>query len=238
LCANHKPKSSISSSPLANPGLATLTYSVIDRPATSGIGRHVGVASSYLASLQPGDKVQVAIRPATKGFHLPLEAQKTPIICIAAGTGLAPFRAFCQERAILKESGGSQAQDLAPAALFYGCRDPACDDLYREEFDAWEAAGVVTVFRAYSRKADLSEGCQYVQDRLWRERGLVGDLWNTEGSRVYVCGAGRIVEGVKEAFVKILQAENEKRGRAMTFEENLEWFEKHQSERFVRDVFD
>lgn len=191
------------------------------------------MASSYLASLQEGDKVQVAIRNATKGFQLPLEAHKTPIICIGAGTGLAPFRAFVQERAILRESG----QTLAPAALFYGCRDPACDDLYRDEFDAWEAAGVVTVFRAYSRMQELSEGCRYVQERMWLERTLVGNLWNTDG-RIYVCGANRIVEGVKEAFVRILQSENEKRGNPMSFEESLEWFEKHQTERFVRDVFD
>ncbi|KAH7031507.1 bifunctional P-450:NADPH-P450 reductase [Microdochium trichocladiopsis] len=224
---------SISSSPLVKPGLASLSYGVIDRPATSGTGRHVGVASSYLASLQEGDKVQVAVRSATKGFQLPLEPQKTPIICIAAGTGLAPFRAFMQERAVLKESGAQ----LAPAALFYGCRDPAVDDLYRDEFDAWEAAGVVSVFRAYSRAPEQAEGCRYVQDRLWHERTLVGDLWNTEG-RIYVCGANRIVEGVKQAFVRILQSENEKRGEPMSFEESLEWFEKHQTERFVRDVFD
>ncbi|KAK7718990.1 hypothetical protein SLS63_010313 [Diaporthe eres] len=219
--------------PPMRPGLATLTYGVIDRPATSGAGRHVGVASSYLAGLQPGDKVQVAIRSATRGFRLPLEAHKTPIICIGAGTGLAPFRAFVQERAILRESG----QALAPAALFYGCRDPACDDLYRDEFDAWEAAGVVSVFRAYSRRHELSGGCRYVQERMWLERTLVGNLWNTDG-RIYVCGANRIVEGVKEAFVRILQSENEKRGNTMSFEESLEWFEKHQAERFVRDVFD
>lgn len=191
------------------------------------------MASSYLASLQQGDKVQVAIRSATKGFRLPLEAHKTPIICIGAGTGLGPFRAFVQERAMLKESG----QALAPAALFYGCRDLACDDLYRDEFDTWEAAGFVTVFRAYSRKQELSEGCRYVQECMWLERTLVGNPWNTDG-RIYVCGANRTVEGVKEAFVRILQSENEKRGNPMSFEESLEWFEKHQSERFVRDVVD
>ena len=117
---------------MANPGLASLTYGVVDRPAKSGTGRHVGVASSYLASLQEGDKVQVAIRSATKGFQLPAEPHKTPIVCVGAGTGLAPFRAFVQERAIMRARG----QALAPAVLFYGCRDPAVDDLYRDEFDA------------------------------------------------------------------------------------------------------
>ncbi|KAH7028748.1 cytochrome P450 [Microdochium trichocladiopsis] len=236
---------SISSSPLASPGLASLTYNVIDRPATSGTGRHIGVASSYLASVQEGDKVQVAVRSAAKGFHLPLEPRKTPIICVGAGTGLAPFRAFVQERALLRESSsgsGSNSEedlDLAPALLFYGCRDPAVDDLYRDEFDAWEAAGVVKVFRACSRVPDSTDGCKYVQDRLWRERELVGDLWSSSEARIYVCGASRIVEGVKDAMVRILQSEGERRGEpSVSYEQSLERFEKHQAERFVRDVFD
>lgn len=218
---------------MANPGLASLTYGVVDRPAKSGTGRHVGVASSYLASLQEGDKVQAAIRCATAGFRLPAEPRKTPIICIGAGTGLAPFRAFIQERAILRQSG----QTLAPAVLFYGCRDPAADDLYRDEFDAWEVAGVVTVFRAYSRHPALTGGCRYVQERLWSERALVGDLWGTD-ARIYVCGASHIADEVKETLVRILQSDNEKRSNPMSFEKCLDWFEKHQAERFVRDVFD
>ncbi|KAJ1330819.1 NADPH-cytochrome P450 reductase [Microdochium nivale] len=244
---------SISSSPLASSGSASLTYNVIDRPAASEIPgqRHIGVASSYLASLQEGDMMQVAVRSAAKGFHLPLEPHKTPIICVGAGTGLAPFRAFVQERAIMLEQqreNYSGDMELAPAVLFYGCRDRHVDDLYRDELDAWEAAGAVKVFRAYSRSSNISDdseagGCRYVQDRLWRERTLVRDLWSRQGARIFVCGASRIVEGVKDAMVRIiLESENEKRGRdgeaPMSYEDGLDVFEQHQAERFVRDVFD
>ncbi|KAI1866757.1 uncharacterized protein JN550_007304 [Neoarthrinium moseri] len=224
---------SISSSNLAQPGRVTLTYGVLDVPAYSGVGRHVGVASSYLSTLQAGDKIQVAMRNAAGGFHLPLEVDKTSIICIAAGTGLAPFRAFIQERAILQSSG----QKLAPALLFNGCRDPEDDDLYRDEFDAWEDAGVVTVFRAFSRRTDASAGCKYVQDRLWLEREEVVKLWNKE-ARIYVCGSTKLAESVKEVLVRIIQEENEKSGQPVTEEEAAEWFEKHRNERFATDVFD
>lgn len=191
------------------------------------------MASSYLSGLQAGDKVQVGIRNAAGGFHLPLEADKTPVICIAAGTGLAPFRAFIQERATLHGNGPA----LAPAVLFYGCRNPDVDDLYRDEFDQWEKDGVVTVFRAYSRKVDASHGCKYVQDRLWRERETVGELWSKD-ARIYVCGSNKIAESAKEVLVQIIQEESAKEGQHMTKEEAVDWFEKQRNERFATDVFD
>jgi cytochrome P450/NADPH-cytochrome P450 reductase len=191
------------------------------------------VASTYLSGLRAGDKVQVGIRSAAGGFHLPLEANKTPLICIAAGTGLAPFRAFIQERAVLHGNG----QPLAPAVVFYGCRNPEVDDLYRDEFDEWEKAGIVTVYRAYSRRVDESHGCKYVQDRLWRERVTVGELWSKD-ARIYVCGSNKIAESAKEILVQIVKEESGKKGQHMTEQEAVEWFEKHRNERFATDVFD
>ncbi|CAI6338586.1 unnamed protein product [Periconia digitata] len=226
---------SISSSPLANEGKLTITYSVLNAPAHSGIGRHVGVASSYMSGLLPGDKVQVAVRPAAGGFGLPLEPNKTPIICIAAGTGLSPFRAFIQERAFI---AGKQQGTLAPALLFYGCRDPDNDDLYRDEFDEWERAGVVAVYRAHSRKPDAADGCRYVQDRLWRERRVVGSLWSDGNARIYICGSSKIAKAAKDVLVRIMQDESAKKGQTMTDEEAMEWFDKHRNERFATDVFD
>lgn len=223
----------------------TLTYSVLDAPAYSGVGRHVGAASSYLSSLLPGDKIQASVRAAAGGFHLPLEPAKTPIVCIAAGTGVAPFRAFMQERWVLSQcdDGQHKKKELAPALLFFGCRDPSDDDLYRDEFDAWERAGVVTVYRAYSRhRRDITDqgaaGCRYVQDRLWRERRAVADLWRQD-ARFYVCGAGRMAQAVKGVLVRIVQDESERTdGRAMTDEEAVAWFDKHRNARFATDVFD
>jgi cytochrome P450/NADPH-cytochrome P450 reductase len=78
---------SISSSPLWNPNHVTLTYAVVDQPALSGQGRYVGVASNYLSSLAPGDKLHVSVRSSHQAFHLPKDTKNVPVICIAAGTG-------------------------------------------------------------------------------------------------------------------------------------------------------
>jgi cytochrome P450/NADPH-cytochrome P450 reductase len=78
---------SISSSPLWNPSNVTLTYSVVDQPALSGQGRHVGVATNYLSNLAPGDKLHVSVRSSHKAFHLPKDSKNVPVIMIASGTG-------------------------------------------------------------------------------------------------------------------------------------------------------
>ncbi|KAJ0372993.1 hypothetical protein COL26b_008870 [Colletotrichum chrysophilum] len=195
---------------------------------------HIGVTSSYLSSLTAGDKVQIAVRPAQGGFKLPPNMDKTPLLCVAAGTGLAPFRAFFQERAILIGNG----LPLAPAILFFGCRDPAADDLYREEFDRWEAAGVLTVYRAYSRKPEASDGCKYVQHRIWKEREMLYNLWD-QGARVYVCGSNHVAEGVRDIVLKAAHEKSEKDdGKPMTEEEAEEWFNNIRNERYATDVFD
>lgn len=112
---------------------------------------------------------------------------------VAAGTGIAPFRGFVQERfAIIQGRKGTSR--LAPALLFFGCRNGELDDLYREEFDTWEAAGAVKVYRAYSR---LSSGNgQHVQDVVKEHEEEARDLW-IRGASCYVCGAPKMAEGVK-----------------------------------------
>ncbi|KAK1633338.1 cytochrome P450 [Colletotrichum phormii] len=225
---------SISSSPLVDPGVATITYGVLDEPALSGQGRHVGVTSSYLSTLIAGDRLQVAIRASQGGFKLPIDMHKTPLLCVAAGTGLAPFRAFVQERATLLNNGRS----LAPAILFLGCRDPEADDLYREEFDKWEAVGAVRMFRAYSRKPEASNGSKYVQDRIWQEREMLYGLWD-QGARVYVCGSNRVAEGVKDVLLRAAREKSElDDGKPMNDEELEEWFSNIRNERYATDVFD
>lgn len=78
---------SISSSPLWNPSHVVLTYAVLDQPAMSGQGRYIGVASTYLSSLSPGDHLHVSVRQSHQSFHLPSDSENVPIIMIAAGTG-------------------------------------------------------------------------------------------------------------------------------------------------------
>ncbi|TDZ17280.1 Bifunctional cytochrome P450/NADPH--P450 reductase [Colletotrichum orbiculare MAFF 240422] len=229
---------SISSSPLRNPSRATLTYSLLDEPSLSGTGRHVGVATSYLSALTRGDKLHVAVRPSHAAFHLPIEPEKTPLVLVAAGSGIAPFRGFVQERAAMIAAGRS----LAPALLFFGCRRPGADDLYRAEFERWEEMGAVVVKRAYSRDEGRSEGCRYVQHRLYHDREQVAAVW-ARGAKLYVCGTRSVGKAVEEVCVRILmEAAKEGRGqdelKDMDYEGAKKWFEGVRNERYATDVFD
>jgi cytochrome P450/NADPH-cytochrome P450 reductase len=150
---------SISSTPLDDASKCTLTYSVLDAPQRSGRkdARYLGACSTFLERLNPGDQLQVSLRPSRSGFHLPQD-DKIPLIMACAGTGLAPFRGFVAERALKKKSGA----EVGPALLFYGLNAPDEDDMYRDLFDAWEQQGVVSVRRAFTHQADASEGCRFV----------------------------------------------------------------------------
>ncbi|EXF83899.1 cytochrome P450 [Colletotrichum fioriniae PJ7] len=224
---------SISSSPMAYPNNITLTFSVLNEPSLSGQGSYIGVASSYLDSLAEGDSLHVAIRPSHAAFSLPTDAENTPMVCVAAGTGLAPFRGFIQERATMLAAG----RTLAPALLFFGCRSPEQDDLYRDEFDKWEEMGAVSVRRAYSRDCDKSEGCKHVQDRMWQDREELVDLWK-KGAKAYVCGSRGVAESAKETMLKIKVEMEKARGEETDEESVKEWFEALRNIRYVTDVFD
>jgi cytochrome P450/NADPH-cytochrome P450 reductase len=228
---------SISSSPLWNPTSVTLTYSLLDAPSLSdpdGGRHHLGVASSYLSSLAPGDKLHVSVRPSHSPFHLPADAANTPVILVGAGSGIAPFRGFVQERAAQIAAG----RKLAPALLFFGCRAPHKDDLYREELQRWEKLGAVEVRRAYSRSnRDDARGCKYVQDRMWLDREEVTALWE-KGAKVYVCGSRNVGDAVKKVVIRMAEENAVKEGRDVSDEHITKWFDGIKNERFATDVFD
>jgi len=186
---------SISSSPAWSPGHCSVTVAVLEAPAWSGSGRYQGVASSYLAHAKPGMRIAVTVRPSRAGFHLP-EDPLVPIIMVGAGTGIAPFRGFVQERAIAAHHG----QTFGPALLFFGCGHPEVDFLYRDELRAWEAEGVVSLHPAFHRAGEPEE---HVQDRLWAERAAIMPLMG-QGARIFVCGDGAaMAPAVRETFGRI-----------------------------------
>ncbi|PHH78447.1 hypothetical protein CDD80_6854 [Ophiocordyceps camponoti-rufipedis] len=219
---------SISSTPLSSPYHCSLTYSVVDAPARGSRHGHrfLGVASSYMERLEVGERIQISIRPSRNGFHLPTDDSK-PIIMACAGTGLAPFRAFVAERA-LKKSGG---REVGPALLFYGCSRPEDDDLYRDELDKWEAEGAVRVRRAYSKQPDASEGCKYVQDRLWLDREHVRELY-AKGAQLYCCGAGAVGSAVEDTMVRI-KADV----AGCDTETAYKWVQERKGDRYYSDIF-
>jgi cytochrome P450/NADPH-cytochrome P450 reductase len=224
---------SISSSPLWNPNNVTLTYSVVDQPALSGQGRFVGVATSYLSSLARGDRLHVSVRSSHQAFHLPKDGKNVPVIMIAAGTGIAPFRGFIQERAAQIAAG----RTLAPALLFYGCHSSDTDALYADLLKRWEALGAVSVRYAYSRSPSDSADCKHVQDRLYHDRKEVVELFEG-GAKLFVCGSRDVGDGVQKTCMQIAKERSEEvKGVKTTDERVKEWFEGLRNERFATDVF-
>jgi cytochrome P450/NADPH-cytochrome P450 reductase len=120
---------------------------------------------------------------------------------VAAGSGIAPFRAFIQE--LSGRQKGETPAHAPPALLFFGCRGLHLDDLYRDEVDGYEAKGVVTVFRAISRVQTPRNGGRYVQDMLWNAREKVRGMWE-EGAKIFVCGSVEMNEGVKSTLARIV----------------------------------
>jgi cytochrome P450/NADPH-cytochrome P450 reductase len=191
---------SISSSPNAAPA-CSITVGVVKGPARSGSGTYEGVCSTHLAGAAPGTTIHAAVKETKAGFRLP-DDPTTPVIMIGPGTGLAPFRGFLQERAYRK----AQGQTLGPAMLFFGCRHPARDFIYRDELEAWAKDGLMDLHVAFSRQDGSKE---YVQDVLKRERAKVWALIE-KGAHVYVCGDGsRMEPDVKRALVGLYADETD-----------------------------
>ncbi len=190
---------SISSSPAWREDRCTITVAIVTAPAWSGQGLYEGIASSYLARARPGAKIAVITRPSQAGFHPP-ETLDIPMVMVCAGSGIAPFRGFLQERAIKAQDTGEAP---APALLFFGCDHPDVDYLYREELADWERDGIVTVRPAFS-EAPEGDVC-FVQHRLWQDRAEVMALME-RGARIYVCGDGKyMAPAVREMFGRMYQ---------------------------------
>lgn len=183
---------SIASSPKAHPGEVHLTVAVVNY-TTHGRVKY-GMASGYLGHGQDlnKDEVAVYIQP-TKHFHMP--APDANIIMVGPGTGIAPFRAFLEHRAIEGATGKNW--------LFFGDQKRATDFLYEKEFLEMQKKGVLTKLdTAFSR--DQAEKI-YVQDRM-QESGAELWKWLQEGAYFYVCGdAKRMARDVHQKLIDIAQ---------------------------------
>ncbi|MGH6975489.1 MAG: sulfite reductase subunit alpha, partial [Stellaceae bacterium] len=165
---------SISSSLKCNPGRVSLTVDAVRYQVEKRT--RLGVCSTFLAGrAAPGDKIKVYVQKA-QHFALPKDPGK-PIIMIGPGTGVAPFRAFLQERQATKAPG--------PNWLYFGHQRSDYDFFYEEEFKAMRADGHLTrLTLAWSR--DGAEKI-YVQHRL-RDDGRDIWAWLEKGAYIYVCG--------------------------------------------------
>ena len=188
---------SISSSLKCNPGRVSLTVDAVRYEIDKRT--RLGVASTFLAGrVKAGDKIRVYVQKA-QHFALPADPNK-PIIMIGPGTGIAPFRAFLQERQATKAPG--------PNWLYFGHQHSDYDFFYEDELKAMRSSGHLTrLTLAWSRDGDEKI---YVQSRM-RDDGR--DLWDwiSKGAHFYVCGdALRMAKDVERALIDVI-AEHGKR---------------------------
>ncbi|MEU3989204.1 cytochrome P450 [Streptomyces platensis] len=211
------------------PPLRTRHYSLSSAPATDA--RHAdlmvsllpgGTGSTYLHGVRPGDTVLARVQPCREAFRLDA-ADDTPVILVAAGTGLAPFRGAVADRVAENQQ--------SPARLYFGCDDPTADFLHAAEFTAAEAAGVLSVRPVFSERPQ--NGHRFVQHRIAAEAAEVWELLKA-GARVYVCGDGsRMAPGVRAAFRELHGAHT-----GASPQESEAWLrELTASGRYIEDVY-
>jgi sulfite reductase (NADPH) flavoprotein alpha-component len=211
---------SISSSGKKYPDTVHLTVASV---RYESFGRqHKGVCSTFLADLvDENTEVRCFFTP-NKVFRVP-DDNSLPMIMVGPGTGLAPFRAFLQER----EYRGATGKNW----LFFGDRNAATDFMYRDEIEAMQANGLLTrLDLAFSR--DQAEKI-YVQDRM-REHGAELFAWLEEGSYFFVCGdAYRMAKDVDKALHDVI-AEHGK----MSEQQAIDYVNQlKKDKRYVRDVY-
>ena len=209
---------SIASSLSAHPNEVHLTVAIV-RYESHGRKRQ-GVCSSFLAD-RVLDSVPCYMH-ANKNFKLP-EDPDTPIIMVGPGTGIAPFRAFIEERIATGAKGRNW--------LFFGDRTQAHDYLYGEEWEGYRKDGILSELDlAWSRDQDEKV---YVQHKML-ERGAELWSWLQEGAVFYVCGdAFRMAKDVDQALREIASGEGN-----LDEEEATKWVRSLQREkRYLKDVY-
>jgi sulfite reductase (NADPH) flavoprotein alpha-component len=181
-----------------------------------------GVASTYLADrVLPRQPVRVFIHPS-RGFAPP-DDPTAPMIMVGPGTGIAPFRAFLQDR----KAAGAAGRNW----LFFGDQRRACDFLYQDELEQYLHDGLLTrLDTAFSRDGDAKV---YVQHRMM-EHGAELWAWLEEGGHFYVCGdAKRMAADVDRALHQVIETFGGKSAEdAKTYVKQMS-----KAKRYQRDVY-
>jgi sulfite reductase (NADPH) flavoprotein alpha-component len=211
---------SIASSPKAHPQEVHLTVGVV-RYHTHGRERK-GVCSTFLAErISKGSKAEVFVT-TNKKFKLPVN-KETPIIMVGPGTGIAPFRAFIEERKATSATGKNW--------LFFGDQHYSTDFLYQSEWQSYLNEGILTKLDvAFSR--DQKEKI-YVQNRML-DNSREFFAWLEQGAYFYVCGdATRMANDVDDALHDIIEKEG-----GLEQEDAKAYVKKLKDEkRYLRDVY-
>jgi NADPH-ferrihemoprotein reductase len=238
---------SISSSSIVSPRTAAITAVISNAPlSTTSSVTIPGLTTSYLSALmsssagttaeaaltypflKQGTALHAQIRRST--FKLPANAL-TPLILIAAGTGIAPFRAFLHERARLRAMG----RPTGPAILFFGCRNPTDDYLYQSELadlaSESQLGDTLTIITAFSRIAGAPK--MYVQDRVAEHGVRVCNLLLNDDAGLYICGSANMARDVTKRLGECMKGQ-----QGWTDEKLMMWREKQKrGKRWQEDVW-
>jgi sulfite reductase (NADPH) flavoprotein alpha-component len=192
---------SIASSQHVTPTSVSLLIVTVNWVDPKGRDRF-GQATRYLNSLKIGSPVTVSVKPSV--MKLPPKTT-APIIMAGLGTGLAPFRAFVQERAYQKQQG----HEIGEVLLYMGARHQREEYLYGEEWEAYQDAGIITLLgRAFSR--DQPEKI-YIQDRMRQTLAEIQDAYLEKEGSFYLCGPTWPVPDVTEVLQEAVEADHKKK---------------------------
>lgn len=211
---------SISSSPIVDNNTVCVTAAVV-RYKLLGQPRE-GVTTTYLQDrLEVRDRCPVFMS-RNPDFRLPSN-NNVPVILIGPGTGIAPFRAFIQEK--------EKQENPGPVYLYFGCRHRNKDFLYKEELEKWEQNGLISLKVAFSR--DQSQKV-YVQDLLLKDSKLLWQLIDQDKASIYVCGdAKHMAHDVHQALLSVLQSEGQ-----MNLQKSVQYLkELEDNSRYEKDVW-
>lgn len=158
-----------------------------------------GQATRYLNGLKIGSAVTVSVKPSV--MKLPPKTT-APIIMAGLGTGLAPFRAFVQERAYQKQQG----HEIGEVLLYMGSRHQREEYLYGEEWEAYQDAGIITLLgRAFSRDQPQKI---YIQDRMRESLSDIRRAYLQKEGSFYLCGPTWPVPDVTEVLQEAVETEH------------------------------
>jgi len=222
LIPNIKPRLySISSSQRAHPNSIHLLIVLVDWETKDGRKRF-GQATRYLIDSKIGDALTVSLKSSVMKLPPSLES---PVIMSGLGTGMAPFRAFIEERMYWKKKG----KKVGPMALYFGSRNRANEYLYGEELEAYNQEGILTFLRlAFSR--DQKEKI-YIQHKIQEDASILHKLIVEQGGSFYLCGPTWPVPDVTNALLKAFSGSMDQK-QALEYIEQLK-----EHERFVLEVY-
>ncbi|KAJ6788453.1 hypothetical protein PWT90_08631 [Aphanocladium album] len=216
---------SIASAQAVTPNSVSLMIVVVDWVDTRGRTRY-GQATRYLSRLAAGAPVTVSVKPSV--MKLPVK-DTAPLIMAGLGTGLAPFRAFVQYRAMQK----AQGKEIGSILLYLGSRHQREEYLYGEEWEAYLDAGVVTLIgAAFSRDQPQKI---YIQDRMRQTVGDIVRAYIKEEGSFYLCGPTWPVPDVTAVLEEAIALDAKAAGKKVDPKKEIEKLK--EEGRYVLEVY-